>query len=159
MLGKPPEVIKTIWRTGEVWFTFLRSWKKMFLVWTWFIIQRRWRFFWCFDFYKPFTTIYSASFSASPLPIWHRSKTFIFSAPQLKYHPGKTGLITSNCSHRPCFIFFMEFTIIWNYWTYLSVLAFIAWPLPPHWNIQDCPSYSLLTVTLPTPPPTTPRRA
>ena len=154
------EVIKTIWRTGEVWFTFLRSWKKMFLVWGPDLLSNNAEgSLAVFDFYKLFAAIYSTSFSASPLPIWHRSKTFIFSAPQLKYHSGKAGLITFNCSHRPCFITFMAFTIIWNYWTYLSVPAFIVWPLPPHWNIQDCPPYSLLIITSPTPPPTTPRRA
>ena len=130
------EVIKTIWRTGEVWLTFLRSWKKMFLVWGPDLLSNNAEgSLAVFDFYKLFAAIYSTSFSASPLPIWHHSKTFIFSAPQLKYHSGKAGLITFNCSHRPCFIIFMAFTIIWNYWTYLSVPAFIVWPLPPHWNI------------------------
>lgn len=80
-------------------------------------------------------------------------------SPSTQMSPQKGSAHTSNCSHRPCFTIFLAFTIIWNDCIYLSVPAFIACLLPPCWDIHDCSSYSLLTVTLPTPPPHIPRRA
>lgn len=159
LLGNPPKVIKTIWRTGEVWFTFLRNLKRMFLVWIRFITQQHWRFFFCFDFYNLFATIYSVSFPTSP-----------YCQYGITPRPSDSQPLNSNVTperqcpylqlyHRPCFTIFLAFTIIWNYCIYLSVPAFIACLLPPCWDIHDCSSYSLLTVTLPTPPPHIPRRA
>lgn len=66
--------MKTIWSPGEVWFTFLRNVKEVFLIWIWFVIQQHRRFFLRFDFYQLCAPIHLAFFRLPP-PIRRRSTT------------------------------------------------------------------------------------
>lgn len=66
--------MKTIWSPGEVWFTFLRNVKEVFLIWIWFVIQQHRRFFLRFDFYQLCAPIHLAFFRLPP-PIRRRSMT------------------------------------------------------------------------------------
>lgn len=132
MLGKPPEVIKTIWSgTGEVWFTLLRSWKKDVLSMDLIYHPTTLKVLLVFWFLQTIHYYILSLLLCFPTANMASLQDLHILSPQLKYHPGKTGLITSNCSHRPCFIFFMEFTIIWNYWTiYLALSFYCLTPAP-----------------------------